>query len=281
LQQNLEFIADQKAQQTSTCHKNYQKLLLKTSLPHQQLAITNNFYNSLIKKRIVMLHKSKSNILNTWKYALILPALVIFMMSFNIKDVFIEKSTTSTPEVFDKIVEHSTETPIISKDLTITKDMTDAELENIKTTLKEKGFDTTFKNIVRNSSGEITSIKVEISSKNSNANYAINGDKGILPIKISIDEDDNSIGISSVSAKTDKQVVYIQSDDTEDDNDDETVIKSLYVNGKALPADTIVIKKDFKKMLYTDENGKKINVIAIENGHVNPYDISTDVEIPL
>src|SRR5690606_37832558 len=154
LQQNLEFIADQKAQQTSSCHKNYQKLLLKTSLPHQQLAITNNFYNSLVKKRIVMLHKSKSNILNTWKYALILPALVIFMMSFNVKDVFNEKSTTSTPEVFNEIDESSTETPIISKDVTITKDMTDAELENIKTTLKEKGFDATFKNIVRNSNGE-------------------------------------------------------------------------------------------------------------------------------
>lgn len=275
LQQNLEFIADQKAQETSSSHINYQKLLLKTSLPHQQLAITNNFYNSLIKKRIVMLHKS--NILNTWKYALILPALVIFMMSFNTKDVFIEKPSTSTSEGINTIDENSAVIPTLSKDLTITKDMTDADLETLKNALKEKGFDATFKNIKRNSKGEIMSIKVEISSENSNANYGVSGDKPIQPITINIGND--SIGISSVTAKADKQVVYIQSDDTDDD--DKSVIKSVYVNGNAISADTIVIKKDFKKMIFTDEKGKKINIIASENGNINPYDIPNNVEIPL
>ncbi|MFC4720797.1 M56 family metallopeptidase [Geojedonia litorea] len=92
LQQNLEFIADQKAQTISECEKSYQTLLLKASVPNYQLAFTNNFYNSLIKKRIVMLHKSKSNQLNVWKYALTLPVLVIFLMNANTKKVYVEKA---------------------------------------------------------------------------------------------------------------------------------------------------------------------------------------------
>jgi beta-lactamase regulating signal transducer with metallopeptidase domain len=58
LQQNLEFIADKEAQIVSKCEKSYQTLLLKSSVPNYQLVLANNFYNSLIKKRIVMLHKS-------------------------------------------------------------------------------------------------------------------------------------------------------------------------------------------------------------------------------
>lgn len=90
IQQNLEFIADDKAQNFSECEKSYQLILLKSSVPKNKLLITNTFYNSQIKKRIIMLHKSKSNRLNAWKYALILPALALFLMSFNTKDILIE-----------------------------------------------------------------------------------------------------------------------------------------------------------------------------------------------
>ena len=115
LQQNLEFIADQHAQNVSKCEKIYQQVLLKASIKNHQLAFTNNFYNSLIKKRIVMLHKSKSNTLNLWKYGLILPILALFLMSFNTKEVYIEKSipieesqsidTSSTSEDFNPYID--------------------------------------------------------------------------------------------------------------------------------------------------------------------------------
>ncbi|WP_299889214.1 M56 family metallopeptidase [uncultured Lacinutrix sp.] len=78
LKQNLEFIADEKTQNKVENSKTYQTLLLKTLVPKHQLVLVNNFYNSLIKKRIIMLHKSKSNKLNTWKYSLILPLLALF-----------------------------------------------------------------------------------------------------------------------------------------------------------------------------------------------------------
>ncbi len=90
VQQNLEFIADKKAQDFSECEKSYQRILLKSSVPNHKFLITNNFYNSQIKKRIIMLHKSKSKKLNALKYLLILPALALFLMSFNTKEIFIE-----------------------------------------------------------------------------------------------------------------------------------------------------------------------------------------------
>jgi bla regulator protein BlaR1 len=96
VQQNLEFIADKKAQDFSECKKSYQLILLKSSLPQHKFLITNNFYNSQIKKRIIMLHKSKSNKLNAWKYGLILPVLALFLMSFNLEKVFIDVESPST-----------------------------------------------------------------------------------------------------------------------------------------------------------------------------------------
>ena len=90
IQQNLEFIADKEAQNISNCERSYQHVLLKSSVKNHKILITNNFYNSQIKKRIIMLHKSKSKKLNALKYALMLPAMAIFLMSFNTKEILIE-----------------------------------------------------------------------------------------------------------------------------------------------------------------------------------------------
>ena len=91
LKQNLEFLADCDATNYVSCKKSYQYTLLKTSMPTHQLALSNPFYNSLIKKRIVMLQKSKSKKINQIKYALVVPILAVFLMSFNTKTIFIEK----------------------------------------------------------------------------------------------------------------------------------------------------------------------------------------------
>src|SRR5690606_37026592 len=82
LKQNLEFIADKTTLKQNHCKKSYQYTLLKTSIPSHQMALSNNFYNSLIKKRIVMLHKSKSKKINQLKYALVIPVVALFLMGF-------------------------------------------------------------------------------------------------------------------------------------------------------------------------------------------------------
>jgi len=258
IQQNLEFIADMKAQTISSCEKSYQTLLLKASLPDYQLALANNFYNSLIKKRIVMLHKSKSNKLNVWKYALTLPVLAIFLISANTKKIYIEKAASvdkstvladpSVENEFNNLLNSSEKMDLVSEPsreakkligntnqtkedssikgqdpkapkasvndemVVISKDFTDGDLESIKKQLSEKGITVKIKGVKRNNKSEITAIKIDVSSKNSNANYRTESDEPIKPIKINIDDDQISIGNSDYLHFGDHAFGYLSKD---------------------------------------------------------------------
>ncbi|TVZ60363.1 beta-lactamase regulating signal transducer with metallopeptidase domain [Flavobacteriaceae bacterium MAR_2010_105] len=240
LQQNLEFIADQKAQTISECEKSYQTLLLKASVPNYQLAFTNNFYNSLIKKRIVMLHKSKSNQLNVWKYALILPVLAFFLMSANTKKVYVEKvipmeevtsyaspsidlisklptdqAEIDKPEPKETFSANSEKTALSNSNnqpknavakfanisAMITKDLSDAELDAIKKEFKDEGVTVKIKGVKRNGKNEITAIKIDVDSKDSNANYHTESDDPIRPIRINVDDKSGKISIGNAGHK--------------------------------------------------------------------------------
>ncbi|PWK18305.1 M56 family metallopeptidase [Xanthomarina spongicola] len=210
LQQNLEFIADYKAQNISNCEKSYQRLLLKASIPNHQLLITNNFYNSLIKKRIVMLHKSKSNKLNAWKFTLVLPLLGLFLMSFNTKEVYINTSNPINTDTSENIITNNlTDIEVVI----ITKDFSDAELEKVKNNLLKDGLTIKFNGVKRNASGEIIAIKIDVESKESSANYNTNGDEPISPIKISFNKDGNNISIGSASIASSKHAMTFISED--------------------------------------------------------------------
>jgi len=85
LAQNLEYIADfESCSQPHTSEKAYQYLLLN-QLSGISNSIINPFFNSLIKKRILMLQKQRSHRKSIWKYALILPFLAGFMLMFSFK----------------------------------------------------------------------------------------------------------------------------------------------------------------------------------------------------
>lgn len=105
LQQNLEFIADKKVKETiieESSLKDYQYLLLKTGIGKDPFATTNNFFNSHLKKRIIMLQKSKTNRFNQIKYVLVLPLLALFMYSFSTKEVLVVKNTNNVYEKTSK-----------------------------------------------------------------------------------------------------------------------------------------------------------------------------------
>ncbi|WP_339919462.1 M56 family metallopeptidase [uncultured Flavobacterium sp.] len=97
--QNLEFIADSEASKKISDKKTYQITLLKITTQENCVAITNHFYQSLIKKRIVMLNKNQSNKRNSWKYAMILPALIGFMVLFQVEVVAQEKVQKVTTKI--------------------------------------------------------------------------------------------------------------------------------------------------------------------------------------
>ena len=197
LQQNLEFIADQSAQRISACQKSYQHLLIKATVPNQQLVLANNFYNSLIKKRIVMLHKSKSHKLNVLKYVLVIPLLALFLMSFNTKEIYIESDKGSTSDALGDI-----------EMVIITKDFKDADFEKIKKEFKSKGVTLKFKGIKRNNNGEIIAIKIEASTAKSNANFNTSSEDAIKPIKITYNSEGNSISIGNGDGHLDGEHEY-------------------------------------------------------------------------
>lgn len=89
--QNLEFIADSEASKKISDKKAYQLTLLKITTQENSVVLTNHFYQSLIKKRIVMLNKNQSNKRNYWKYAAVLPLLGAFLFFFQVKVVAQEK----------------------------------------------------------------------------------------------------------------------------------------------------------------------------------------------
>ncbi|QXP77491.1 MULTISPECIES: M56 family metallopeptidase [Winogradskyella] len=88
-----EYIADAKAVKQSG-KSEYYKSLLNQVLDVNQVSFTNAFFNtSLIKKRIVMLQKTKSKQLHLIKYALLIP-MVFGMLIYTSTEVRAQEKTT-------------------------------------------------------------------------------------------------------------------------------------------------------------------------------------------
>ena len=90
--QNLEYLADRSTIAAEVPVKAYQKVLLKVSVGNLQPAPVNSFYQSLIKKRIIMLNKKTSQKTPFWKVSLIVPLLGIFLFLFNVETIAQVKS---------------------------------------------------------------------------------------------------------------------------------------------------------------------------------------------
>jgi hypothetical protein len=85
LVQNLEFLADKEVVAAKVSKREYQKTLLKISVNGFEPALTNQFYQSFIKKRIIMINKNSAEKSHFWKVSLLLPFILAFIFTFNIK----------------------------------------------------------------------------------------------------------------------------------------------------------------------------------------------------
>jgi TonB family protein len=93
-----EFLADEKAAQLQGDKQEYVMLILSKALGVSQIPITNSFFNqSLIKKRIYMLHKQRSTKAAIMKYGLFLPlfALALTLSSATISDSKVLKAVVA------------------------------------------------------------------------------------------------------------------------------------------------------------------------------------------
>lgn len=175
VKQNLEFIADEQALKHISNKKAYAYTLLKTNMPTHQTALSNHFFNSLIKKRIIMLNKSQSKKINQLKSLLLIPVIAGFLMSFNTKEVFIENE--SSGESYRSIQQ----TLIDSNEIQIefNKYLTNAELESIKQQLKQKGIEFSYSNLQRNANSEISSIYAKFKMETGSTTWNDSNEKGI------------------------------------------------------------------------------------------------------
>lgn len=165
ISQNLEFIADAEAAKSISDIQAYQKTLLKITLQPECTALTNHFYQSLIKKRIIMLNKQQSKKWNFWKYAIVLPLLVAFVFLFQI-EVIAQKKTA--PLFVDL---SAREYKIVME---INKDSNEKELNQEKMLFKQEfDADISFSNITRNTKGEIIAIRVSLKDKDNQKTYPV------------------------------------------------------------------------------------------------------------
>jgi beta-lactamase regulating signal transducer with metallopeptidase domain len=225
LKQNLEFIADYNTQNKFNS-KSYQTTLLKITLPSHQMALSNNFYNSLIKKRIVMLHKSKSKKINLFKYTLIIPLLITFIFNCNTqviaqsKDESVNLTAKSDSGLIIKLKDN--DYPIILID---GKESDKSELNSLKPT-------------------NIASINI-LKGEAATQFYGNKGINGVMQITT------KQQGQSSwtVSSKRNEQVIYATTD-------------TIYVNDKPNVLQKLVNEYDKDPLYILD--GKEINKKELE-----------------
>jgi len=102
LNDNLEYLADARTIAQNTNKADYQHLLLRTGMGENVYSVATPFFNSSIKKRIIMLNKNRSHRKNSFKYVFILPLLAGFILMFNVKSEAQVKSMDSIQEDTDK-----------------------------------------------------------------------------------------------------------------------------------------------------------------------------------
>ena len=200
MKQNLEFLADAKACSKTTEKKFYQYLMLKQAVGIHSSSIVNPFYNSLIKKRIVMLNQKQSKKSNLFKMLFVLPVLALFLVSFNTETVYVlYPNETKYIAEKEKIIE-----------VIITKDTSDNALLEIKNTMTKEGVDFSY-TVVHNKKGEIIDISIQINADKNANSYNANSEAPIRTILIVIDEDKN-ISIGNENAFDRKTIISKHSD---------------------------------------------------------------------
>ena len=214
--QNLEFIADNHSLEQIENKYEYQKTLLKVVAHQQTLSITNPFYQSLIKKRIIMLHTNQSHKRNAWKYATILPVLVGFMLLFQMETIAQAKIIPNS-----KVVGYYTE---VETDNLITSKTTDDEIKTIQKSFTTDEINLKINNVKRNKDGEIIAIRLELTSKKNPKTKTVKEVRGNEPIKnieIYNEKDEynkNSIGFKEVSNIATASLIASETDSTDTPN---------------------------------------------------------------
>ncbi|MDF0706513.1 M56 family metallopeptidase [Flagellimonas okinawensis] len=245
VKQNLEYLADYYAIAGVESRKSYQYIMLKQAVEKQEYSLANSFYNSLIKKRIVMLNQNQSKKINVLKTMAVAPLLGLLLASFSIEETYLYKESDSV----DAIMADETTKEDKTIELTIDKNTTDTELDNIKKDLAKDGIDFSY-TTVRNDEREIIGISLQMSGKNSegktfSGNYNTDSPGPIGPITVLYDDENNAVSFWNAPKKNTVRIHTLDKDNISwtTSNKEEIVVKKVdgkkkvFINGKELDED--------------------------------------------
>jgi hypothetical protein len=103
MRQNLEFIADHKVLENGIDKKHYQYLLLKvTGAAH--FSITQQFNFSSLKKRIIMMNRSRSARIQLTRFLFLLPLVIVLLLAFRQNVIKQDRVVSSKDEVVSAFV---------------------------------------------------------------------------------------------------------------------------------------------------------------------------------
>jgi hypothetical protein len=214
--QNLEFIADAEAMKQVADKTAYQKTMLRLAVQVQSTSIINHFYQSLIKKRIVMLNTKKSRRRNSWKYAAVLPLIAFFIMAFQVKTVAQEKEVAQKQDPkYDGDLKIQLE---IDKNFGDDKDF----IEKQKKLFASIGAELIISDIKKNSKGEITGIKVVVKGNGQEQTYSTESTDPIAPFIVAAEQKNGKLtGVSTYQGTKKKPkgavTAYAYTEETDDD----------------------------------------------------------------
>lgn len=192
-----------------------------------------------------MLNKNQSKRRNYWKYYAVIPALVAFVLLFQIEVVAKERQPNT------KVVSTEIESVDVYK---ILKNSTDAELKEIKEKLKKlHNINFEVSQIKRNSENELTSIKVDI----------INGSDKSQSIQTGGDKTIKDFGIIVITDKNGKKKAGIQTSDEKI-----TVSKKVSMDGKT--------NKNSERKTITTNTESNVNTNSITSTKTNS-DTNTNI----
>ena len=263
IKQNLEFLADASAAKGVASLKTYQYTLLRVSGIPYATQITNTFYNSLIKKRIVMLHKSKSDKRNVYKYGLVVPLLLLFVFLFNIETKARPIPITEQYAVPELTFETT------DRQYVITKESTDEDIASLEDEIKSEGGKLDVKKVKRNGEGHIVSIKISFELGDSEVVGQYSNDEGIPPVKFGKKDSGGlyinggqgnshgSHGVNVFHLDTDSD------DEHEHDGDYEVIVKSGGKHKVNAHSNVWVSKGsgEAKSIVIEEVNGKKTIIV--------------------
>lgn len=269
ISQNLEFIADAEATKEIPDVQAYQKTLLKITLQPECLNLTNHFYQSLIKKRIIMLNKEQSKKRNLWKYATIVPALAVFIYLFQTEVIAQEKTGKPTAG-------NAKNSTVFKIALEVNKDSKEEELNQEKLLFKQEfDADIYFSNILRNTKGEIIAIKVSVKDKDNQTSYPVyevtknNNNSPIRAFTVAIEQEEG----------TNKNIITFN----------DPVKRQILGKGEVLKGDTIYLNRKDATAKKDDSSNENWTVNSItKNGKESliiingvKQDPNTPIKMPL